>query len=485
VVVLIAFVIVAASYLAFNIGANDGVAQGNYEDALKELAEKTLKLRSGGYAVTHIEYLILSSRYHYANGDVDKAWEILEEAHKELEDVELLPELPYTEYKVVDNVVDIARIPTAQDFVPLGIVYVKTSKGYIAYPRNDPKWKLSCFIMIAMGTSSSSEVFVYQGRLPLMPEEGSFKPRIFIGGRWVIPNIVFVGPLYYDEGELYGGPTVYQYDVSGRYFQRVTYIPENREWLHTIEDMEKGSTILEIRAEAVGTPMWLGEWGNRFIVHGVYAKKSDLDLWGGFWDIGRMVARVSYGGVTKEFTGFFVFDRASHRVYSSESARNVITGAPLAYTCMVIYQDDVTILITHSTNPSPLSMDHNFQHQLRINLLNEGITLSTVEFNVSDDGSLQPKVFHLEAVFEGGYLNLTGEVIGHWPSIWPRSKGTWWNPNGVSTCGRAFIHWTGTLTIGDRTIHIDAYGAGEFTRYSDQGGTGQMPSPTNGCSCWG
>ena len=460
-------------------------------EVLKELFEKLAKEAKSkemrGYDVLYAEYLLLSAKYYYGKGDIDKVRELLEEAEKELKNARLLPKLPPLNFTVAENSLYVRRVPTVWDFVPIGTVFVLTDKGYLEYPRNDPTWRLSCFIIIAMGCSSDGEWFGYQGRLPLAPREGLFRPRVFLGGEWHVLDIVFTGPLYYDVGGKYGYPMVYQYDLSGNILQYILYVPSNRTWKHEIIDLENNRVLLSITAKAVGAPMWLGEWNRTYLVHGIYNRKKGVDLWSGFWDICVMEAKVNVGGVIKTFEGVFIFDRASHRVYKSSSEAYASTtttmpslpevvcpcrfagsfGLPLAFTCMVIYQEGLNILVASSVNPSPWDPGVSLQHQLRINLLNESICIDTTSFQVIDDGTLQPKVFRMRGEFEGGYFNLTGRVISFWPSKWTWGKGTWWNKDGVFTWGRAFIMWTGEVVVNGRVIGVNAIGVGEFTRYSD------------------
>jgi len=451
-------------------------------EVLRELLAEIKKRHKMGFDVVEAQYYTLSALYHYRLGHHEKARELITKANELLEDSEQLPTLPERNWSVVDSNVEVARIPTVWDFVPIGTVFVKTKNGYLAYPRNDKKWKLSCFIMIAIGQTDDGQQIFYQGRLPLMPEENPFKPRIYINGEWVIPELIFVGPLYFDEGEKFGLPTVYQYDLSGDYMQTLSYDQENRVWIHTIESVRDERIILKIKARTKGVPMWLGEWNGSFIVHGVYARTDDFDLWGGFWDVGDMEMTLSLRGKTYYVKGVFIFDRASHRTYLKEKSSKM--GSPLSFSCIVIYQDNLAVMITHSTNPSPLNIDNRFEHQLRINIFSLNMSIATTDFELYDDNSLQPSNFTLIGHFNGGYFNLTGYVIEFWPEKWVASKGTWWNSEGYYTWGRAFILWRGEIVVENKTIAVNAWGAGEFTRYGKSGAETKK-CDVNGFSCWG
>ncbi len=452
---------------------------------VREIASVLKDLEFKGYDVYYIEYLVLSAAYHYSHGYREKAYSLLEQAVHELEHVELLPELPKIDYSIVDNTLYLKHAPSEWDFVPLGTVFTLSSKGYLVYPRNDPMWKLSCFILIAIGYNEEDpeDIFMYQGRLPLIPREASasgFRPRVYINGRWVIPeSIRFVGPLYYDSGEKYSYPTVYEQDLSGRYLEYLTYIPSNRTWIHRIVDVVDNRVLLDIKAEAIGAPMWLGEWNSSYIVHGVYAKERGVDLWSGFWDVCRMEARVYIGGVQRVYCGVFIVDRASHRVHGVEHTFYKL-GLPLAFSCIVVYQEDLDIMITSSSNPSPWGHGYSMEHQLRINLFNQGIVVDVTNFTLVDDGGLQPKTFYLYGVFSNGYINITGVVVNYWPEEWIKDRGVWWDGDGVCSWGRAFIHWTGEIVVDERVWKVDAIGAGEFTRYSNQ----YSGECSNSDRCW-
>ncbi|HDI02139.1 MAG TPA: hypothetical protein ENF93_00685, partial [Ignisphaera sp.] len=325
----------------------------------RNLVDRVKYLEERGYDTIYVQYLLLSAKYYYEKGDIDRALEILNKAIDELNRVELRPSLPQLNFTIARSTLYIDDIPSTWDFVPIGTVFALSKRGYLVYPRNDPKWKLSCFIILAIGHNREGEWFSYQGRLPLKPREGVFKPRVFIDNEWRILDIAFAGPLYYDYGEKFGYPTVYQYDLSGRILQYVMYIPRNRTWIHKIIDLESNRTLLEIRAKAIGVPMWIGRWNETYLVHGVYAREKGLDIWSGFWDIALMNATIRIDDTEKKFRGIFIFDRASHRVYYIKNAFMPL-GLPLAFSCMVIYQENIVIAIANSVNPSPWDTGYSF-----------------------------------------------------------------------------------------------------------------------------
>ncbi len=453
----------------------------------RKVIEKLRELEQQGYDVYYIEYLVLSAIYHYEKGYRDKAIEIFNKAVDELKHIELLPELPSLEFSIEDNTLYIKGVPTTWDFVPIGTVFVLTDKGYLAYPRNDPQWKLSCFIVIAIGYGEGGllSTFMYQGRLPLIPREtpaSGFRPRFYLNNKWIQPDIRFVGPLYYDSGEKFGYPTVYEYDLSGRYMEYLTYIRENRTWIHAIIDTVENRELLYIKARAIGEPLWLGKWNESYIVHGVYAKEKALDLWSGFWDVCEMEARVYLRrGTYRVYHGLFVVDRASHRVYGVESSYRRL-GSPLAFSCMALYQENLTVMISYSINPSPWNPGYSFEHQMRINILGQGIVVDVVNFTLEQEGYPQPTKLYIYGVFDGGYINLTGEVISYWPEYWVKDPGIWWSDSGAGVWGRAFIQWSGVIVVDGRVIEVQCMGAGEFTRYTSDGSGGQC-SDDNYCWC--
>ncbi len=449
-------------------------------EELSELAIEMAERKRQGYDVTQAKYYLLSAIYYYREGNLEKALEFFDRAREALESAELLASLPEREWSIAESTVEIDRIPTTWDVVPIGSVFVETGGGYLDYPRNDDHWKLSCFIFFAVGQTEDGSEFFYQGRLPLKPEEGPFRPKIYVDGRWIQLDSVFAGPLYFDGGEEFGLPTLYQYDLSGRYVQTLSYDEERRLWMHRIESVGGGEAILDVRVQAVGVPMWIGEWNGSLIIHGVYPRQRDLDLWGAFWDVGFMEGSINVGGERHEVSGFFVFDRASHRTYSMPPTGNA--GAPLAFSCMVICQEDLCVLVSHSENPSPLDIGVSFEHQMRINLLDLNLSVATTDFELWDDGSIQPSQLRIVGRFDGGWFNLTGYVVEFWPERWAVGKGTWWDEDGLFSWGRSFSRWVGEIVVGNQTIHVDAWGAGEFTRY----GQGGEPRPCGvGEGCWG
>ncbi|RLE58617.1 MAG: hypothetical protein DRJ35_07565 [Thermoprotei archaeon] len=455
--------------------------QTSLKERLKRLIEELRQKKEQGYDVLKTEYILLSALYSFKHGDLDRARSLLEKAEKSLANTRLLPTIPERDWKPLDNTLFLDKVPTVEDFVPIGKVFVKTPDGYIYYSRGNKRWKLSCFIILAVGWTSNREMFEYQGRLVLAPEEGQFKPRLYIGDSWIIPDIVFTGPLYFDDGEKFGHPTVYQYDLSGKYLQYLTYIPEKRTWIHVIRKKD-GEILLNITMKAEGRPMWIGDWDGHMLIHGVYPKKKDYDIWSGFWDMGEMNATINVNGITASVRGFMVFDRATHRTMLEEKTRNM--GPPLAFSCMVIWQKNITILVTHSENPSPESPQISFEHQLVINLLDRGVSTATTNFTLTYSKDIQPSEFNIIAHFPEGSLNITGRVFMFWPEKWVIGRGTWWNSSGIFAWGRAFLTWTGTLTFNGKIYRINAVGCGEYTRFSEKAGAFPETCPKGG-DCWG
>ncbi len=436
-------------------------------DKVRQIAEQIREKRLKGYDVLEAEYHLLSAIYYHKKGDDGKASTLLNEAVSSLNDASLLPQHPPVKWKVRESFSG-GRVPSPDDIVP-STVFITTTKGYISYYRGD-SWKLSCFILAAVGQLENGTDFFYQGRFPLMPEEGPFKPKMYINGRWIVPDVIFAGPIYVNRS--HEGILIYQRDLSGKYLQTLSYDRTRRLWIHELRG--PNGTVLHLEANGEGAPMWLGDWNGTMIVHGVYPKVRDLDLWAGFWEVGRMEGFVRWKGREVHLRGFLVFDRASHRSLFSLEKRNV--GAPLAFSCLVMHQEGLTVMITHATNPSPLR-GYSFEHQMRINF--DGRSVFTTDFTFEDDGGLQPSEFRVRGRFEGGWFDLTGRVVEFWPGKWATGSGTWWNEEGAFSWGRSFSKWEGQISVGGKVIKVDAWGVGEFTRYGH--GT-----EVNGCEgCWG
>lgn len=465
-------------------GQNQTRRPANYSELLKEITSKISELRAEGYDVLLAEYYVLSAKYLWSSGDRDAAVDALLKAEEFLQNPQPLPEVkePATNFNVVPSVTDVNRVPSTWDFVPLGKVFVLTKEGYLEYPRNDyVPWKLSCFILGAIGRDGEGHLILYQGRLPMKPEEGPFKPRIYVNGKWYVPNIVFVGPLYYRSGP--GYVEVYEYDLSGKYVETLTYVPSNRTWIHMLSRVG-GETILRITARGEGVPMWLGEWGKTFVIHGAYPRDKGFDLWAGFWDVGAMNASINVRGHEIKVTGYLIVDRASHRrLPIDESERKPAGGAPLAFSCMVLRQGGLTIMVTDTHVPKPLNPPTSPEHQVRINVPSLNFTAITTNFTLTDNGGLQPGEFRLVAWFNGGYLNLTGKAVIYWPPRWAIGKETWWRSDAWFSWGRAFIRWEGIVLIHGITIKVSTLGMGEFTRYSTAAPCETSTCPEGG-GCW-
>lgn len=365
----------------------------------------------------------------------------------------------------------IRDIPTVHDFVPIGVTCEETEDHRLIYPSDDPKWRLSCFILVAMGRTPEGDAVLFQGRLPF---RGFNIDRLFINGKWHSPW-GFREPMYYDgEQRIYPYPTVY---VFGEYSEElgggecvgsISYNDAEREWIYKVTPLEREGTTFEVHANARGIPFWMGKQEGPYIIHGAIWNKRDVDIWGGFWDLGTFEANLTLSGKTYTFYGHFLWDRATHRVYYSKSVSGA-AGAPLSFSCFSIFHKDFDIAIARSVNPSPIHPSIPFQHQGRINFPDEGEDFAFDGFKFSDNGGLQPSKYHLSGEYEGGEVNLTGEVFEFWPENWGVGTGAWWDRNGERTWGRAFIKWNGTITLHGETINIeDALGIGEFTRFEGE-----------------
>ena len=53
---------------------------------------------------------------------------------------------------------NITDVPTIQDFVPLGIEFIKTENNELKW--NGLKWRLSCFIFVGIGETTKREPFL-------------------------------------------------------------------------------------------------------------------------------------------------------------------------------------------------------------------------------------------------------------------------------------------------------------------------------------
>lgn len=343
--------------------------------------------------------------------------------------------------------------PTVEDFVPLGIVHTKT-EDHILKNLPDPKWGLQCFIFVGEGkTEDEKHTLIFQGREPIV---GSMQHRIYLDGKWyLLPPTT--APMYFDnEKRLFSYPTVY---TLGETHTSISYDEKGRRWIFRIEN-PKNKVTFEIEGKARGIPFWMGKPEGPYIIHGVAWNRKDIDTWGGFWDVGTFEAKLSISNKSYTFYGNFLFDRAYHRAYYAPGPVSLSN-----FTCMHIYNNDFDLMFSRSINPSPLEIPAPFQHQARINFPNIGESFTFDDFEYWDNGTLQPDEFRISGKYEGGEINLTGKVYGFWPEKWKVGKGSWWGEDGKHTWGRAFIKWSGMITLHGETLKIDANGVGEFTRY--------------------
>ena len=270
-------------------------------------------------------------------------------------------------------------------------------------------------------------------------------------------------PLYYDgEGRLYPHPTIYT--TSGEHTASISYNEAEREYTFVIKpgaETERG-IHLEVHATARSIPFWIGKLEGPHVIHAVYSHVKDIDIWGAYWDVGKFKGKLSLPDErTFDFGGMFLFDKAAHRAFYSRHR----PGHVLAFSCVFLQQgDDLDMMIAHSDNPSPVEFP-KFQHQGRINFPSRGKDFSFDDFQYTDNGGLQPTEYYLTGKYEGGEVNLKGRPVGFSPEKWKVNVGTWWDPNARFTWGRAFISWTGAITLDGETIEMnDTVSAGEFTR---------------------
>lgn len=280
-------------------------------------------------------------------------------------------------------------------------------------------------------------------------------------------NIDVKGPLYWDGEQIaYPYPTAYS-DSSAGYLQSISYDTTAREYIYMITPMEQTEASLEIHAYPRSIPMWMGKPEGPYIIHGACKIKEDIDTWGGFWDVGSMEANLTIQDTTYVFYGGFLFDRAYHRVFYSDSSTGAGCGAPLSFSCFGIQQDNLDIMIIQSVKPEgcPVQNPVPFQHQGRINFPTLGEDFTFDNFLYNDNGGLQPDTHYLIGGYAAGEVNLTGKVFMFWPPQWQINQSVYWDSTLQYVWGRGFFRWNGFVTIYGDTIKVtDATGVGEFTR---------------------
>lgn len=276
------------------------------------------------------------------------------------------------------------------------------------------------------------------------------------------------GPLYWDsEQRIYDYPTAYS-SKRGEYFHSISYNEAKREWIYMLNPVSGQGTTLEIHAYARSIPFWIGKAQGPYIIHGACKIKEDIDIWGAFWDLGMMEATSTLpNGEVYTFYGGFLFDRADHRVYYSDSAEGTGCGAPLSFSAFGLQQENLDMMILQSIKPPDCPVHHPvpFQHQGRINFPEIGEDYTFDNFVYSDDGKIPPTEHYLTGEYEAGEVDLTGTLHMLWSRWGISDSGTYWDPEGRHVWGRQLIHWQGVVTLHGDTMPVDAIGTGEFTRF--------------------
>lgn len=459
------------------------------EEFLKFKKEYTEK-REKGYDVRKARFWVRKAREEYSKGNYEKAKEYLDKAFSALSEEGTgeervgeerkegkidtsLPEAPEKGWKITESPnTYIDKKPTVKDFVPIGITYQLGKDKLLKYIPGCP-WQQSCFIFIAIGKDEDGKRVFYQGRLPF---RGNFRPRIEIGRRYFRKVPSFGGGMYYyEEGiEGYPYPTVLV-NGKGGYKEIISYDEKNGIWYHAIIPPDEKGLKIEIKGKSLGTPFWIASQEGPYIIHGAYTRIKDVDAWGGFWVVGKFEGKIRLPGKEeKKFSGFFIFDRATHIAYYSQKDwekkhKDVVfppRGNAVEFSCIAIFHDDFIITLSHSEDPTPVNFP-KFQHQGRINyIFNESYTFNNFTFR-SFGEELQPIAFEIIGDFKDGFVHLMGTAIDFYPpGGFAKFRGSWWDRSGERSWGRALISWNGEIEFKGRKIKVKkAIGIGEFTRF--------------------
>ena len=356
-------------------------------------------------------------------------------------------------------------VPEVEDFVPLGLHYVLDEDHVLHYVNDGTPWKLSYFILVAFGRDQAGRIVIYEGRLPFTGES-PFRPRIHLdprfglGTTYFVSETVFGGNMYYypDGFGPFPFPTVLSRGTKGSW-QTLAYDRANRTWIHVVEARDF-SLYMVCRGE--GHTFWISPMEGPWQVHGAYSKVPDYDLWVGFWDHGAFNATLRVKGLELEFSGYFLFDRAIHRMAFGRSSRP--PGSPLTFSCLTVAGENFRVFVSMSKNPSPLRL---LPMERQMKIVHGDKVYYTSTFELLDLGNpLQPRAFILKGKFEGGEILLRGNVIATTPqSGWVVERGAWWDRRGTATWGRAFILWSGRLEVDGKTYILSGCGFGEFRRF--------------------
>jgi len=349
---------------------------------------------------------------------------------------------------------------TAFDFVPLGHGLIQNPDESLALSDEAP-WYAQNFAPFGMGESDDGHTIIYHNALNVKASRCGAHYWVSVdGSAWLKRSME--SSVYYDKlGIKFDArfPTIYV-EVD-EYFMYLSYDENTRTWHYKVNSPDG---YINATAKAYSIPFWMGKPNGPYVVQGLYYNQEDVDLWGGYVDFCTVVTDSNFiDGVDRRYYGVMAMDREYHREHSLPFEGGGWKGC---FSAMSLHTDDVDFAVLQAVNPIDGSDNYEgipFEHQGRLNFASRGKDFTFNDFQYSDNGEVPPNNFHLEGLYDGGYVNLTATSFQTFS--WEKGNPTWWNPDLHTYWGRNFVLWNGEITLDQETVRIsDAFGFMEGTR---------------------
>ncbi len=344
-------------------------------------------------------------------------------------------------------------IPTLEDEYPFGITLER--KGDIVEPK--PPFKGECGIALGNGlfiygigkTNDGKHTLIFMGGIKI-PGDGGM--AVCVDGKWY--GIPFIRRFYYDDGKKYPAPTIYT-DPSGPFILSTTYHYPKPRWTYQVCSRDRRhSLVIDMRTR--GIPFWLGKPTGPYVVFGIgHPDAPDTyNVWGGFIWFGSFTAKLKMPEVGElTFKGWGVKDREYHRWAGPNPRRG---HHPASYTAIAISQNDgeFDLIIYESFHPLTKEV---WTHSGRLNFPKRGLNFAFDDYEYRDDGTVSPKSYWLKGKFEGGEVDLKGQIEFTREHVWERGS---WRGSFVWP----YIRWKGTIMVNGEKIEVDTLGLAELSR---------------------
>lgn len=196
-----------------------------------------------------------------------------------------------------------------------------------------------------------------------------------------------------------------------------------------------------------GIPLWLGKDLSTMPVLKRNSDGTEMKI-GGYADCVKALFSVDSSSLGK-----ITFDQDSYGLFSHIWIHPYNTGMVdgEGHTGLYAQQQDFYLVFTDQRS---LYSDKVYFHDAVIGF-DGGDFYRFNNFEVESHGdTTHPDSYNLTGIYEDGSINIVGVVLGYLshPSKRKGSQDFW---------DRPYIHWTGTVTKGNQTINVEAFGSGE------------------------